>query len=767
LSVNIGSIVMTIKAIDEASGVMGKISASMGLIGMELQTLGPGFSQLGQVIQGFAVGGPTGAAIVGIGEVVKALQDSVGAAANLQTVWTDLQSTLHLTGAAWDTARTSIDAYVESLRTTTTFSDTQLIKSFQLLSTYGMTAAQAMDGLRAATELAAAKHIDLETAATALGKAFQGNSMLLRRYGIEVATVTQETALGTEAIKEMGVKLETATGPPLAAFAAAMTAAGLAVNDASGKMLSHAAVVKEITAAWKGGTIDGTQLSAIVASMGINFQGSKALAMDYANVLGQVNTQFGGTAQAQANTYAGLQERLANAMQVVGEKIGAILLPALTSTLEAILPVIDAFGKGVDAIQSWVDAVGKIPAVQGAVSAFQGVWDGLQKSFNEAWNSVKGDFMPALQDLQNVFNELATALQPLWDALNEIWRAITGSTGDFNIFKALLEGLVFVIKMIADGIRLVIPIVSMFAQAFKLLADIITPAIKFIHDVLAAFFTWLTQGFQAFYDWLVGHSLWQDLWNKVWQVVDTMLGTLVTRIATGWFDFLKTGFNDAVSTITTTWGTIVGAITTPLDHVSAAIQGQFPELAAAIKGGTDLMKGNWLQGIGEIAAALPGALDEITSVVTSSLATVNSVLSSAWAEMQSAARSAFDTLRSMVNSVLNDIASAANALWNSLTHHSIWPDMMAELVAQTKAGLGAVQSEFQSAFETPTGIIQTVQAGGQTATSGAEAPAAAPGSSQAITLPVNVYLDGQLIQTYLEKRIVDTIIRSAGRSKRV
>jgi hypothetical protein len=34
-------------------------------------------------------------------------------------------------------------------------------------------------------------------------------------------------------------------------------------------------------------------------------------------------------------------------------------------------------------------------------------------------------------------------------------------------------------------------------------------------------------------------------------------------------------------------------------------------------------------------------------------------------------------------------------------------------------------------------------------------------------LPVNVYLDGQLIQTYLEKRIVDTIIRSAGRSKRV
>ncbi len=132
---------------------MGKISAAMGLIGSELETLGPGFSQLGQVIQGFAVGGPAGAAIVGLGEIAKGIQDSVAAAAGLQTVWTDLQSTMHLTGAAWDAMKTQIDAVVESLRTTTTFSDTQLIGAFQRLSTYGMTAAQSMDALRAATEL--------------------------------------------------------------------------------------------------------------------------------------------------------------------------------------------------------------------------------------------------------------------------------------------------------------------------------------------------------------------------------------------------------------------------------------------------------------------------------------------------------------------------------------------------------------------------------------------------------------------------------------
>ena len=52
----------------------------------------------------------------------------------------------------------------------------------------------------------------------------------------------------------------------------------------------------------------------------------------------------------------------------------------------------------------------------------------------------------------------------------------------------------------------------------------------------------------------------------------------------------------------------------------------------------------------------------------------------------------------------------------------------------------------------------------------AAAPSAAPAAgsgTQTITLPVNVYLDGQQIQSFLEKRIVDTLIQHAGRSKRV
>ena len=47
---------------------------------------------------------------------------------------------------------------------------------------------------------------------------------------------------------------------------------------------------------------------------------------------------------------SGLQERLKNATQEVGEKIGTMVLPALASLTEGMLPVVDRLGKGVDAI---------------------------------------------------------------------------------------------------------------------------------------------------------------------------------------------------------------------------------------------------------------------------------------------------------------------------------------------------------------------------------------------------------------------------------
>ena len=760
---------MTIQAIDEASGVMGKISASMGLIGMELQQLGPGFTQLGQVIQGFAVGGPTGAAIVGIGEVVKGLQDSVVAAGNMQTAWTGIQSVLHLTGAAWDAVSVQLQTGIDKIRQSTTQSDLDLTNSMQTLLTYGMSTSQALDALNAAVAIAAAKHIDLTTAATALGKAFQGNDMLLVRYGVDVATVAKQTTLGTEAIKELAVNLETGTAPQLQAFDNAMSAAGLAVADASGKMMTHAAIVKEIEAAWKAGSISGDQLSTIVAALGINFQGSKALAMDYANVLSQVNDQYGGVAQAQATTYAGLQERLANAVTTLGENIGAILLPALTSLLEALLPIVDGFSKAIPAVEGFFAAIGKLPGIQGTVSAFQDVWSGLVKSFNDAWDSVKGDLMPALQSLQDAFNQLMAALQPLFDVFNELWKAITGSGSDFNLFQAILEAIVLVIKGLVVVIQTITPIIHLFAQAFKDAADFLVPILSAIHDALAAFFKWLTDSFQAFYDWLVGHSLWQDLWNGMLSILTTAITDILNALTGGFFSKLQGAFTQVVTAVQTAWAGGLAGIEDSLAKTIAAVQDKSPLLASALKVGLDILQGNWSDAFDNLGKIANTEFDAITSTINSFINTAKSALATAWSDIQGAAASAMDTLGGLVQGAMSAIAKAANDLWNSLTRHSIWPDMMAEMVAQTHAGMAALQAEFAQGFTGPTGIISTMQAGGAAVAGAAPTPPAgspASSSQQAITLPISVYLDGQQIQTFLEKRLVSTLYRDASRGKR-
>ena len=89
---NAGSVVVAIKAVDEASSVFGKIQASMGVLGGTLSQLGGGFESLGSVVSGFAAGGVAGAAVAGLGQVIQGLQWATKEAKQNQQAWADLQA---------------------------------------------------------------------------------------------------------------------------------------------------------------------------------------------------------------------------------------------------------------------------------------------------------------------------------------------------------------------------------------------------------------------------------------------------------------------------------------------------------------------------------------------------------------------------------------------------------------------------------------------------------------------------------------------------
>jgi len=357
-----------IKAIDESSSVMDRIKSSVGLLGSSLSGLGGGFASVGSVMTGFAAGGVTGAAITALGEVAKGLQDCIKEATDSEAIWTSLGAAVSRSGVAWETVSAATKSALLAMQATTVYSDEQLAAALERLMTFGLSYDQATKALGETLDFAAAKHMDLESAATLVGKAMDGNTAILKRYGVDIATTKDQAAaladaqkLAAVAIKEMGDGVD-------AWVASITTAIGADATFEQGLTTAKdkAAFLVE---QFKQGTIDLPQFTTAIQSLGVPLDEVALKGGTAEAVLGKLNEQFGGAAQAAAGTYAGIQERLKNATSELGEKIGSMLLPGLASITETMIPIVDSFGSGVDAIQAWLNEVGKMPEVKAATDA--------------------------------------------------------------------------------------------------------------------------------------------------------------------------------------------------------------------------------------------------------------------------------------------------------------------------------------------------------------------------------------------------------------
>ncbi len=713
-----GSIVIAIKAVDEASSVFDKVQASMGILGGTLAQLGGPFQGLGSIISGFAAGGPAGAGIAAIGQVVGFLQNSVGAAGAAERVWALLGETVKNQGGDWAALKPNVEATIQSLSEGSKFSMTALADSLQKIVQHGIPATEALKVLKTSMDTAIGSGRDLESISFALGKAFEGNYTYLERLDPSLKAVVESFGKGAD----------------------------------------------------KGKVLDA--------------------------VMEALNKRYSGSAVTDAATYAGTQERLKNAVSELEVKIGSGLTPALTGASNVLIKLVDGFTTGVGAIQNWLGEVAKIPEVKSATDALGNAFAGLQKYFEDAWNSVSKDLMPALNELMGTLHDLWDALKPVFDAFSELMGAFGGSGDSINPLKILLEALVLSIKGLAELIRLIIPVVKLFAQGFKEAADIITPPLKIIGDGVRAFLALLTDVFQAFYDWLVGHSLWQDLWDKVLSIASTIGTTLVTVLQTAFLlwqnvftigmavisSILTTGFTLAFAAVQTIIATGVGLVKTVFQgFVDLVTVGQknWNDLVASVGSATASMRGIVSDFLGWLSSYWKGQISGIVTSTIDQLAVIVQAMQTAGLNMQATWQTTLDAMVSMekaaFQAMVNDIQSQLNAIIASLqaakaavSGHSIWPDMLNEMVAQTRQGMRAIRDEFSGGLVGPSGIVSIIQSAQPTVAAGVTPAASSPdlSGSQAVTLPINIFVDGQQIQTFIEKRMVNTLRQDASRSRR-
>jgi len=724
----------------------------MGVLGGALSQLGGGFAQVGSVVSGFAAGGVAGAAAAGLGQIISGLKWATGEAAKNQQAWVDLQASLKLTGPAWDTAKTSIDTFASSLQKMTVYEDEAIVGAVQKLSTFGMSYTQAMDAVKVAVDLAAAKHIDLETATELVGKAFMGNTSILTRYGIDVTTSKEASAALKDALSTLGDAL-TKVGEPGRQLSAALADAGIQFQIVNGHIKDTKAVAEEIVGAFQQGKISAADFSNIMGGLGVTIDATKLAASDFPSVMASLNKQFGGEAVAQAQTYVGAQERLKNAMSDLGEKIGGIVLPALAGMTEAMIPVVDWFGKGVDQVQNWITVVGKMPEVKAATDALGKAFAGLQPFFDALWDALKSELMPALQDLWASLKDLWEALQPLGEALGEIVSAFGGAGGEGIKLRDIIGILVEPIKALALIIRDVAPYIKLLGQAIKECADIIGPPLRAMVTDIGAFLTWLHDSFDTFYKWLVGGSLWSDLWSGVVDIVRnvgpallTIVGSIFTLIGDAFTlgmglisGILTTGFSltfGAIQTIISTGVGIMTGIFQPFVNLLDTSKKTWSDLLASITTNTELIKGK----MNEIIAKVR---DVAQQMIISWTATMNA--------MQNLTASAFDAMVAKISEDVDKIIKRLEDARNTIATHSIWPDMLSQMVQQSEAAMANMNAAFASGLTGPRGVVTMM---GNTSIPAPQAQAGPTYLSAEVPIRNEISIDGEQISTIINRNTI-------------
>jgi phage-related protein len=702
---SLGNVVIAIKAVDEASSVMGKIQTSVGLLGGALQNLGGGFAQVGTVMQGFAAGGPAGAAIAAAGEIAKGLQECIQEATASEAVFTSLGAAVTRSGTAWDTVTAATKKALLAMQSTTTYSDEQLAATLEQLLTFGLSYDDAMKALGETIDFAAAKHMDLTAAATLVGKAMDGNTAILKRYGVDLQT-TKDQAGELKLAHDAAAGAIKALGKGVEDWVVSVTTAIGADTVFENGLDAAKDKAEYLIEQFKAGNIDLPQFTTAMQTLGVQLDEAKMKGGSAEEVLSKLNEQFGGAAQAQASTYAGIQERLKNATQEVGEKIGTIFLPALASLTEGMIPVANGLGKAVDGFSAFLTEIGKMPEAKGIFDSLGEAFSGWMQYCHDFWELASNEVGPVLKELMDAFKELWDALSPIGDALKELASAF-GDTGNFDLFKSMLLVLVLNIRAVAEVIKEVSPYIKAFAQAFKDAADFITPILTQIVGAVRAFTDDLRTIFQGFYTWLVGGSLWTDLWDAVLAIAGGKMGQLLTDLGAKLFSPMQTAFTTTLQQLqaswTTGWQTIQTTFNTITGQVQADLNTRLDTMIADLRESTNRYAPTAAFALQGMQNALNAGMALIRGDWQGALTLMQNALESYWGAVQTATGTAFASLEGAFatgTSAIRDILSGAIGVMEGL-----WT----AFIGFMSTGLGQLQGILGTASGTVTSTIATMQ----------------------------------------------------------
>lgn len=388
-------------------------------------------------------------------------------------------------------------------------------------------------------------------------------------------------------------------------------------------------------------------------------------------ILGELATEFGGQAAAQATAADKARVAWSNYKEEIGKRLIPVIdavftkfsemLPALTSgtikifdgvgrIIQAVKPEFEALGNVVGPLKTIVGEVFKVvgevlrdvfnPALENLVPNLKGVNDGLVPATNNF-----GDFLSTIAGNENAINGIATAVSGLAGALiafkvaSAVGSAVSGISALVGGFGTALPAIANPVGLIVAGI-VALGVAGFIAyKKFKPFHDLVDTIGRFFRDTLWPILQRVAE--------VVGGAL-----ATAFRVVSgelSKLGPVLTAIG----GFLKTVFVGAID-----------AIGPVIEHVAGFISGLVSGVAGAVGPIGDAI-GRWfgpaLDKVMEVGGAFLGWLNEHVLPV---IVAAGEFFAAVWTRVSEIVSVAFGVIMAVVGPVVGFIIDALSAMVN-------------------------------------------------------------------------------------------------------
>lgn len=326
-------------------------------------------------------------------------------------------------------------------------------------------------------------------------------------------------------------------------------------------------------------------------------------------IIAELNKEFGGSAAAAADTFAGRQARLAAQFDEVKQKVGDALLPVLSKLMDLFatkfMPYVDMAasalaefiaGFDTDTAGVWITELQTALAtlifnfenIKQEVSDFMMV---LQHS--DAVMGLTAAFSGLVAGLTSIYESVVTVMPSLQNIFNNVFTVASSMIGSFGAAFAPLAALIG--EAIGTIIEAIVPISetitnTLASPAVLSAMDSIISVFGLLGQIIVLIVTpYILKIIEIFETRLLPVAIL--VFNGILAVINTVV-PVIKSILEGFILLLSGdttgGLNKLGETFSTVWANIKIAVQSGVDYITTAIKTKIDE---AKQLGTDLVKG--------------------------------------------------------------------------------------------------------------------------------------------------------------------------------